>query len=161
MARHPLFRLQARRVRWGGSSQRLWQYARRRLLALHLVLFAFWALFVALHRATAGLNGLVGNRLTYYDNPNFVNLLFLIAIAADILLDFRCIQAAVRTINGDIETGRWDLLRLTALNRWGIVRAKYGSADSDNLARPVRDAGRALSAAGRESKCGRAGHGAV
>jgi hypothetical protein len=51
-----------------------------------------------------------------------------LSLVAALLLDYRCMTTAVGSINGEITTGRWDLLRLSALENAQIVAAKHGAA---------------------------------
>ncbi len=125
MLRHPVFRLDARRIRWGHSIANLWRHSRRIFLVVNGIILFFWVLLLAAS-ATGRLNQ--NDALIYTDTFNILALFMFAAIAIDGILDFMCLQAALRTINGEVIAGRWDLLRLTALHERGIVRAKHAAA---------------------------------
>ena len=118
MRHHPLFWFEARRVRWAG---RIWPYARRILLLAHLVIFASWLILLLLVLA---LRGSVHDLIT--GSANFLNILALaVIVAGGGLLDYVALQASAQSFNGEITQRRWDLIKLTALNDWGIIRAKH------------------------------------
>lgn len=124
MDHHPLFRLDSRRVNWAWSPQRLRQYTWGILTLVHLALFAIWVLLLALYAIFTPGNNL-DEDLVYNISLNIVSFVFFVIIAADVLLDFVSLQAAIKSINSEVLAGRWDLLRLTSLNERGIVAAKH------------------------------------
>ncbi len=126
MQRHPLFMLEARRFAWVGTPQSFRQHSRRILLWMHVAVFAVWLLFMLLDAALS--NQGFGDRQVYVNSINMVNWIMLLSIGLGMILDFRCLQVALRSINGEVEAGRWDLLRLTALSEQGIVLAKHAGA---------------------------------
>ncbi|MBZ0301898.1 MAG: hypothetical protein K8J31_19270 [Anaerolineae bacterium] len=125
LGHHPLFRLDARRVTWVSSPRQLWSHSLRIVAGIHAVSFLVWGLLTLL---------LVSNSPSIDPDKmliasiNSLYILGLLTILADAILDFICLQTALKTIYGEVIAGRWDLLRLTALNEWGIVRAKYAGA---------------------------------
>lgn len=130
MLRHPLFHLDVRAVSWAWPPRRFWQYSRRILLVVHAVIFLLWALLSVLDAANNPFEPPDYRFSQYFlvNNVNFFYFVMFVAIAANTLLDFRSLQLGLKTINGEITAGRWDLLRLTALHERGIVRAKHAGA---------------------------------
>jgi len=126
MLHHPLFRLDSRRVRWAWSTQRLRHYTWGILVVVHLVVFVLWSFLLALYSLMEQSRGtFFVDSLIYDTGLDIIGFMMLVVIAAGSLLDLVSLQAAVKTINGEMLAGRWDLLRLTALNERGIVAAKH------------------------------------
>jgi hypothetical protein len=122
MLRHPLFGLDVRSAKRAWQPQQFVKSSRRLVLIVHLFLIAAWALIALL---TIGPR--IPQEFDAYASIS-INVIALLSILLDTILDFVCLQGAVKTINGEITAGRWDLLRLTALSESGIVRAKHAGA---------------------------------
>jgi hypothetical protein len=120
--RHPVFGLDVRSMKRAWHPSQFVQTSRRLVLIVHLVIIAIWILLGVL---IAGPR--TPNEFDMYAISS-VNLIAFASIFLDIILDFICLQGAVKTISGEITAGRWDLLRLTALSESGIVRAKHAGA---------------------------------
>lgn len=125
MLDHPVFRLEARRSRWGRSFEALARSSRRAIVWMHLVILGLWGLVFLLNLITANMPP--DSQWLYSTGMNIVNGLILALVGASVLLDFWAMQAALKTWNADLNNGRWELLSLTALNEWGIVRAKHAA----------------------------------
>jgi hypothetical protein len=121
MLRHPLFGLDVRTMKRAWHPSHFVQTSRRVVLKVHLVILVLWVLFWVVGE---------GHRSSIFDSyvHASVNLIAVVSIFLDVILDFVCLQGAVKTISGEITAGRWDLLRLTALSESGIVRAKHAGA---------------------------------
>lgn len=118
MLRHPLFGLDARRMRAAWQPQQFWRTSLRIMVIVQLIISGLWATL-----------GLVSGGRTATDFNIYAitsaNFIAVVSVLVNALLDFICVQGAVKTISGEITAGRWDLLRLTALSENGIVRAKH------------------------------------
>lgn len=115
-ADQPLFALELRRVRWGGSTELL-RRGTWRWLALSVMgtLIAWAALMLAFYD---------GSYRYFYHRTDALVILFFAALAANLIFDGMAMRASVGSISGDLDAGRWDLLRLTLLNEHTIVGAK-------------------------------------
>lgn len=122
MLRHPLFGREVRGMKPAWQPSQFWHTSRRVVLVVHAVIFAAWVLLALLIVGP----GRPGELNTYVSRG--MNLIVGAAVFLDAILDFVCLQGAVKTISGEITAGRWDLLRLTALSDRGIVRAKHAGA---------------------------------
>lgn len=131
MLRHPLFRHEVRRVRWGFSEARIRGYSLRVFLTVSIVLFTVW-LLLSLAFSTPPLYSYnqqsQASWFVYGSGPGYFLLLIMAAIGVNLILDFASLLSGVNSINGEILAGRWDLLRLTALREEGIVSAKHAAA---------------------------------
>lgn len=131
MKRHPLFRREVRRVRWGFSESRLRSYSLRVLLIAHLLMFLAWLLLSLAFSTPPAYSYYQQSAITWfvYGSSSQVFLLLIIAaVGANLILDFSSMLAALSAISGEKLAGRWDLLRLTALREEGIVNAKHAVA---------------------------------
>lgn len=122
MLRHPLFGREVRGMKPAWQPSQFRHTSRRVVLVVHAVIFAAWVLLALLIVGP----GRPGELNTYVSRG--MNLIIGAAVLLDAILDFVCLQGAVKTISGEITAGRWDLLRLTALSDRGIVRAKHAGA---------------------------------
>jgi hypothetical protein len=117
---HPLFALELRRVRWVDSSAGLWRATWRWLWLSIAATFAAW----------------IALQLAFYDGSYryFINgsegliVLFFGSLAANLVFDGLMLRASIGSISGELDAGRWDLLRLTLLNEHSILGAKYAIA---------------------------------
>jgi len=131
MLRHPLFRQEVRRVRWGFSESRIRIYGMRVFAVVCTAIFAVWLL---LSLAFSNPPPYSYNQTStawwfvYGSSPQTFVLLIFAAIGVNLILDFASTLSAVSSISGEIVAGRWDLLRLTALREEGIVNAKHAAA---------------------------------
>ncbi len=128
ITRHPVFVREARRVRWGTSHSYLKHYSWRLVLLVQPVSFGLWACIMGLIYLLTPPYLRSRDYWPIEAGFNAANLLILSAIAANLVLDFFSTQAAIHSISGEINAGRWDLLRLTALHGIGIARAKHAAA---------------------------------
>ncbi len=115
LSHNPLFMLESRRVRWGESGRTLLRYNGRRVTAICAVLTLIWLLLAIGDREQAA-------------SADFTLLLLAVSLLAALALDYTSMSAALRSINSEVVSGRWDLLRLTALSGAQIVAAKHGAA---------------------------------
>jgi hypothetical protein len=126
--RHPIFRWQVQRLSWGAASGDLWRFTRHVLVRAQLLMVVIWLLAAGLLYLSApdyvrSLHFFIsdsGNRA--------VGWLVIALLPAGFILDFVSVQAALRSISGEVTAGRWDLLCLTALNIRGITHAKHAVA---------------------------------
>jgi hypothetical protein len=115
LSQNPLFNLEVRRVRWGVSQHALFRYSAWRLVIISAVVLPIWLLSAMPNPLRNGVN-------------DFVLLLLGASLLAGLALDYASMSAALGSINGEMTTRRWDLLRLTALTIPQIVTAKHGVA---------------------------------
>ncbi|MFN8451712.1 MAG: hypothetical protein U0521_24750 [Anaerolineae bacterium] len=115
LSHNPLFALEARRVRWGGSAKAMTDYSIVLAGAICVVVVLLWLVIRLSERYPARVN-------------DFSLILLGASLLAALLLDYRCIATALGSINGEIAANRWDLLRLTEINPRQIVAAKFGAA---------------------------------
>lgn len=125
IAAHPLFRVETRRTHWGRAPS---QFRRRGLVTI-----ALWAVITSIVWAVFGLGleqASTGDPFRYgYIRAQDVWLLMLmLSLLGGGVLDFISLFTSVSAISHEITSGRWDLLRLTALNDQGLVAAKQAAA---------------------------------
>ncbi|MEO8396477.1 MAG: hypothetical protein ABI700_26015 [Chloroflexota bacterium] len=112
---NPLFALDVRRVRWGSSARALLVYSGRRVAIICCGLLIVW-LLVSLRDLQQRSFG------------DFPFILLIGSFLASLALDFTSMSSALGSINGEITSGRWDLLRLTLVTVPQIVAAMHGAA---------------------------------
>lgn len=121
--RNPLFALESRHIRWGESGNSL---AHRSGLwigvgaAVIVIPFLIW---MALDLRRYGTLSVVYNAGTDY-----VVWALVIGFLLGLLVDCGSIAVSVGSINSELLTGRWDLLRLTLLRIERMILAKHGTA---------------------------------
>lgn len=116
---YPLFRQEVRRVRWfqlPGSFQR--QRARIFVFVFALVTFVWWFFTYDTYRFS-------GQVYAHITSDSLIGGLLIFASAGNILLDMLAMLGAVNSINGEITSGRLDLLRLTQMGEVAIINAKH------------------------------------
>lgn len=124
MLAHPLFRFEAHRVRWGHSQQSLQNYTLRTFFLTCVVVFTVWALLLVGHVIFTLRLSVNGGQI-YTFSRHLIDVMIVISFLADAFLDFVSLGVSIHTISQEKVAGRWDLLRLTALNERGIVAAKH------------------------------------
>jgi hypothetical protein len=115
---NPLFALEVRRVRRGESAKSLIDYSLlivAVICASGLLLWLFLALSSGGSRQSATLS-------------DYFLILFGFSLLATLTLDYVAMTSSIGSISSEITAGRWDLLRLTAMESKAIVAAKYGAA---------------------------------
>jgi hypothetical protein len=119
ISQHPLYQLERRRVRWAYGDRQFLSNVLRVLALSVLLIVVAWMIVALLVQSTSS-----GFSSVYFGQDVYV---FIIAVTIFIgfTLDFVAMSASTGTINSEIQSGRWDLLRLTALNDVGIVSAKH------------------------------------
>jgi hypothetical protein len=125
MQRHPIFQFDARRVTWIQSPQRLRAVRTNALVRAHGLVLVAWLGLIGL-AAIVNWGNFDGDAVLAASLVS-VNVIVMIGIGAGTILDFLSLQAALKSISGEKTAGRWDLLRLTALHEWGMVRAKHAA----------------------------------
>ncbi len=125
---NPLFRSQARLIKWGDSWMRLHNQTLYWSLPVALLIFGTWLVFMLFLRYVAySPNSFPQNWLLLY-SQNF----WLAATGASLLsvlaVDFRSIAAGVPVISEEIVSGRYELIRLTSISPVEVIVAKYAVA---------------------------------
>jgi hypothetical protein len=116
MAHHPIFWFDSRRIHY---ARQLWRYSWDMLVRVHVILLITLFVLAGIALASGSL------RSVQFTLESALGMAIVVIILADGGIDFASISAGLPTLSGEIVNGRWDLLRLTALNDWGIVRAKH------------------------------------
>jgi hypothetical protein len=112
--RNPLFRLEARRIRWARSAAYLRHVSIRLGMWIVVPMVLLWLL------------RLFTDPSRYlFNTQNWIAFSILLGIPLDIPLDLVCMAVTVNTIGGEVTAGRWDLLRLTPMDAELIVEAKH------------------------------------
>jgi hypothetical protein len=118
IAEHPLYKIEYKQVRWAATLPRFRAVSIRTIIVSALFMIGVWAFF----------SWLIARNVSYYysywGSEIFLVLLGLTFVVG-VVLDFMCMSSSSDAINSDIANGRWDLLRLTALNEQGILSAKH------------------------------------
>ncbi|MBN8638254.1 MAG: hypothetical protein J0M07_23280 [Anaerolineae bacterium] len=125
---NPLFRSQARLIKWGDSWMRLHNQTLYWALPVALLIFGTWLVFMLFLRYVAySPNSFPQHWLLLY-SQNF----WLAATGASLLtvlaVDFRSIAAGVPVISEEIVSGRYELIRLTSISPVDVIVAKYAVA---------------------------------
>jgi hypothetical protein len=124
MAAHPVFKAEILRLPYAREPEESRRLAFRRLAVSAFVTVLMWLLLAIIEQAFFQGNG---DEIAVFGQGALLLMLGL-SVLLGVGLDFASISNSVNSINGDIENGRWDLLRLTALNREGIVAAKHAAS---------------------------------
>src|SRR5215813_2013671 len=120
---HPLFQIEARRVRWGDSADGLRLYSLAFMAKVVTALLGIW-LFISLIQFVPDAGGYAGKEF----NWTIIGLVAGVSLLAGFALDYVSIIVSLNAISGEFIQGRWDLLRLTMLRADGVVTAKHAAA---------------------------------
>ncbi len=123
LSHNPLFALEARHTRWGESGVTL---ARRSGIWIGvgaLVVVMPFVIWMALELPRTGTLSLI-----YQSGTDYVAWALAIGLLLGLLVDCGSIAVSIGSINGEMLTGRWDLLRLTLLRIERLIAAKHGTA---------------------------------
>ncbi len=119
IARHPIFRLERRRVHWAAGNTDYLPFAVRWVGLSCLLIVGFsW-----LAEAVAARNSVAPYPEAW--QGDILILAFGLVSLAGLLLDFACLVLAGGAINREITSGRWILLCLTPLSDESIMQAKH------------------------------------
>lgn len=109
---NPLFELETRRAAWHDAPT-LVQRTVVWTLGINLAVFCIFLL--------------LSSRRDLY--TSFAQFYFVFSLGVVALwLDMACLRTSIRAINSEIQSGRWDLLRLTPIQIQTILRAKHAAA---------------------------------
>lgn len=122
IAEHPLYKIEYRQLRWAATLPRFRAVSIRSVVVSVLFILGVWVFFSWLLNSQINSSGLV---YTSIWGSEIYLVLLALTFFIGIVLDFMCMSASVDSINSDVASGRWDLLRLTALNEQGILTAKH------------------------------------
>lgn len=129
MGDQPLFKYAVRRVRWAGTVEHLRKYNWRIAAIVHLAIVGLWLLaiydMVSVYGQTGSINP---SYVVSGQSGDFIAWLIVISIGMDLILDFASLIFALNSIAGEVNAGRWDLLRMTPINERLIIEAKHGLA---------------------------------
>lgn len=124
ITRHPIFMRDARRIWWGYSEADLRRYSRRIFWRTQIVVTFIW-LGLSLLLLLSAPAYAQSSYLLLMRSVNVLVLLFGIMLLMSLGLDFSCVNHATKNMHHEIDSQRWDLLRLTALNAPGIALSKH------------------------------------
>jgi hypothetical protein len=125
MIAHPVYRSEARNLRRGRSLDGLVAYSLRRVAVVCALAVIVWTLFVWDHYRGVHTGYYTYGWAARRASENIIVWLAFVSTVGMLLLDFVAIMAAVRSVNADRTTQRWDLVRLTPLGRRDIIIAKH------------------------------------
>ncbi|MBE0689591.1 MAG: hypothetical protein IH587_05645 [Anaerolineae bacterium] len=125
IAAHPIFIAEARRSGWARTA-RSFRRASTRTFVLTVIVAVFaWGAISLLAALSQRADPWLRANLDEYQ----IYVIMLIAsFLGGLWLDFHSLSASINAVSGEISTGRWDLLRLTALNDSGLIAAKHAAS---------------------------------
>ena len=119
IAEHPLFRVEARRTHWAATPGEYRRAAVRSWLTGFGFVFIIWIVgSLALQSAFS----------SYVDESFVLIALLAVSLLGGFWLDLASLTVSVNAVSSDLTSGRWDLIRLTALNDYGLVAAKHAGS---------------------------------
>jgi hypothetical protein len=122
-AANPVFKYDSRKIRWLQRQEAPERYGQRGLLLLYTVIIV--GMLITQPWDFGGGRGGQFIRVAGLFNVNlFGSLSSLLYVAADAFF----VLSSITLINSQMNTGNWDLLRLTTLDRQSIIDAKYSTA---------------------------------
>src|SRR5215510_3131782 len=119
--RNPVFEYDLRRVRWLRTPRGLRRYSLYLLIGIPLALIVLELSNAISYGSTVYTNGNYVDRLA-------VDLVWLIGLATVVVVfvaDMYYLAVTIASLNRLIDTGQWDVLRLTALRNEDLLLAKY------------------------------------
>src|SRR5258706_8303530 len=119
VGQNPVFDYELRRVGWPRSRQDLKRYSIVALLSMHGLIALLWLA----ERLVYSLGGYPLHPTTF-----LYTLIAIATLGLAILSDLYYAVATVGNITRQIESGEWDLLRVTALHSNSILTAEYAVA---------------------------------
>lgn len=115
---HPIFKLEFRRTTWATSPAHFNRRTVKLFLWTIISLSLFW-LFGLYNSAK------VNDTHVYLTSQSLIMLAMVFSALANVGLDLTCVTRLSSLISGDIQAGRWDVLRLTGLNEREVIAAKH------------------------------------
>ncbi|MCA9911223.1 MAG: hypothetical protein KC519_21370, partial [Anaerolineae bacterium] len=122
IATHPVFVAEARRSHWAVTRKSFRQTAMRIFLLSIIAAFVIWGLVSLLAIVSQRADPWLRVNL---DEQDVYALMLIASFLGGLWLDYHSLSASINAVSGDITGGRWDLLRLTALNDSGLIAAKH------------------------------------
>jgi hypothetical protein len=135
---NPLYQLDARRLKRGATPESLMVWSRTVIIRVFLIFGILIVIFAGIQRHSEYQRQVFYQQ--NYNSPYYIQetfpfivsvlalaagVIFLISIASNFFLDLAAINASLGVINQDVGNGRWDLVRITALEGEQIVNAKH------------------------------------
>lgn len=122
IAAHPVFVAEARRIRWAMTRKSFRQTSMRIFLLTIIAALVIWGLISLLAMVSQRADPWLQVNL---DEQDVYALMLIASFLGGLWLDYHSLSASINAVSGDITGGRWDLLRLTALNDSGLIAAKH------------------------------------
>jgi hypothetical protein len=119
IAAHPLFRVEARRTRWAATSDGYRHAVVRSWLTGCACVLVIWIIGTLTLQAAFS---------RYVDESFVLMALLVVSLLGGFWLDLASLTVSVNAVSSDLTSGRWDLIRLTALNDHGLVAAKHAGS---------------------------------
>jgi len=121
----PLFRSQARTVKWGES----WAIMRDRtfawLIQAFLIIVIAWLVCVGIYGITNVLTRSVPNGWLLDFTQGYWVFAIVISLLANLAIDFTGISAGLGVISAEVTSGRYELIRMSLVRPTRIVASKY------------------------------------
>lgn len=130
-ADHPVLVREVRRMDWLRRAGSPLRYLARRVLILTAVMMLLYAAWLVWWWLDSGYPyPYLQSFLGMFSNStlNFIFIAGGVSLLAALPLDYTSIMAAVNSINSEVVSGTWDLLRLTAVREGELVLAKHAGA---------------------------------
>lgn len=122
---HPLIVRERRRLRWLTQSPE--RYSIKVIVRIVIIVAVLYAGWVALR--WLDISPIPLSRSFFFGvSTDFLIILAGLSLLATVLLDYASITASLNVISGEINSGTWDLLRLTAAREGELVLAKHAVA---------------------------------
>jgi hypothetical protein len=135
MGGHPLFKYAVRRIRWAGTVDQLRRYNLRAALVVVGLVVGLWLLHSYYQLAMYSqinpgysANPNTESSLVIPQSGYFIIWLMVGTVGMNFILDFAGYIFSLNSIGGEINAGRWELLRMTPIVEGRIVAAKHSLA---------------------------------
>jgi hypothetical protein len=129
---NPVFSYEIRRVRWLKSVESLRRYSQYVLYGLHAFIIGWWFLSIAVHLlsnytlySSGSFNASVAVHNIYDVAELIITLILFANVGVTLLADAYYTMVTVNSINQQVVSGHWDILRVTPLPEDDILSAKY------------------------------------
>ena len=124
-AQQPIFKVETRHLAWASDAGTLIQKSQARV-ALYVTIFVLIWLVGAMLTSLTNTRFFISN-ITSYTFLAAVILTYA-GLFASLYLDFVCIASSLSEINGDVISGRWDLLRMANMREGYFTVSKHNIA---------------------------------
>lgn len=123
VTQHPIYHFEIQTKRHRRTLQMIFPTTLKWFLIIFAIMTALWAF--ALWNASQNSYNYYGYYQAYDASQEAIGWFFFIGLAAGLLIDIVGVLASVGSINRQLVTGHWDLLRLTTLDNYDIIYTKH------------------------------------